>query len=859
MVDRMVQYAVDTPWLGRARDERSIALWARSVDVDPLIVTGPSGMGKTTTIVRALRSVQRHVAAIRIGWTKSRWPYAHGVSSAENLDLSCHSAAGQQSEGGPSALLPGLDISTLLQQLTERVHDTRSPDVARVLFIDDVKRLDDDESFAALYELEDTIRPRNWRVVVGARVGPAKAPDGLLVRHLDPLDVDELYVVLQDALPVTIAGDVMERLHWWSAGNPQIALELAENLTRDELMGAVPWVGPGQAGAAAKRVYGDVVAALDEATCETLAGALANPLLAASPGMVVPAEAPGLCALVDAELVAGSHTVWTVTHPMTTVLAGERLRRNGNTMATAQPGPPSPDLPTVLTDLNAYLAEPITPPPGIAPQLRAATFALALMSGQTAGLDLSGIQPHTATERFDDNSDPGDGSTPSWWDHVWWLEPEQIDPHLRAAGRRVAAAILRAERGHAMECRVTLATDLTSISAAPFPAPHAAFLLVRGFLVAEDLAGAHSVLTRFPTSRSTDTRMAISWIGDQARTGARRPPTIADRISVELASAMVAAVEGYYRRVRDHIDRIERLRQVCARWPAVCGLRVLSNAALDGATPPVSLPDETFGGSPRALGEHALDLAIGHFLLGYLETAASLFSIGLEHCPWPYQGRLEMCTAAFESLLSATSLGARDDRVYHRVRAMLTTATDDVRTADSHFAPEALAKALLAVAPVEDSLHDADPVAEYEAALLSAVTHGSIKHRIMAGMSYGRFLKRRGEQASADSLLDEAATMARFASMEGWALGITSCRSDQQGTVREPAWDRLDHTARTLVQMAIHGSTNAEIAKAVFVSERTVVNRLRHIYAELGVDGRRELIELVAKFRPPWLTSDKNP
>ena len=55
---------------------------------------------------------------------------------------------------------------------------------------------------------------------------------------------------------------------------------------------------------------------------------------------------------------------------------------------------------------------------------------------------------------------------------------------------------------------------------------------------------------------------------------------------------------------------------------------------------------------------------------------------------------------------------------------------------------------------------------------------------------------------------------------------------------------RFGLTAREveLVGLLVEGSTNAEIARALFLSEKTVKNHLNHIYAKLGVTHRTQAV-----------------
>jgi DNA-binding NarL/FixJ family response regulator len=63
-------------------------------------------------------------------------------------------------------------------------------------------------------------------------------------------------------------------------------------------------------------------------------------------------------------------------------------------------------------------------------------------------------------------------------------------------------------------------------------------------------------------------------------------------------------------------------------------------------------------------------------------------------------------------------------------------------------------------------------------------------------------------------------------------------------TVRGPdiksARDALSPREREILDLVVQGSTNREMAKALFITETTVKVHLRHIYEKLGVRSRTE-------------------
>ncbi|MEW1610807.1 MULTISPECIES: helix-turn-helix transcriptional regulator [unclassified Streptomyces] len=56
---------------------------------------------------------------------------------------------------------------------------------------------------------------------------------------------------------------------------------------------------------------------------------------------------------------------------------------------------------------------------------------------------------------------------------------------------------------------------------------------------------------------------------------------------------------------------------------------------------------------------------------------------------------------------------------------------------------------------------------------------------------------------------------------------------------------------RELLMLVARGYTNADIARRVFLSERTVGDRLRHLARELGLESRDELVIVAVCIHPP--------
>ncbi len=126
--------------------------------------------------------------------------------------------------------------------------------------------------------------------------------------------------------------------------------------------------------------------------------------------------------------------------------------------------------------------------------------------------------------------------------------------------------------------------------------------------------------------------------------------------------------------------------------------------------------------------------------------------------------------------------------------------------------------------------------------------------RVRMLVAYGRYAVTRGGRATGTAMLDEARTLVRLAGMAGWLRGIDVflAEADASGGAG-PEWEVLGRHEREMVRLAVHGATNSQIAQATFVSERTVVNRLRQAYTTLGIRDRRDLVRLAETRPPAWL------
>ncbi len=116
-------------------------------------------------------------------------------------------------------------------------------------------------------------------------------------------------------------------------------------------------------------------------------------------------------------------------------------------------------------------------------------------------------------------------------------------------------------------------------------------------------------------------------------------------------------------------------------------------------------------------------------------------------------------------------------------------------------------------------------------------------------------LGRIGRRDEARALFDEALHIyerldARYqlarAAQEMRACGI---RKGTRGPRRRPAvgWDALTDTEWRVIELAVDGLTNSQIAKRLFVSHHTVATHLAHVFAKLGITSRVELAAHAAR------------
>jgi hypothetical protein len=772
---------------GRDRELRVIGHFATDLDPTVLVVRGLSGIGKTSTVLHALKQVGAGSSAVRVVRPCSSRPSAHDLDNNRRIDLSAWSVPDHLEHDAD------FDAAGFLRAVSVWAGDGGSG--PRVLFVDDVGALTAERA-RWLQRLADEAYGQDWRVIAAVRsIAVDPLSDDVEVLDLGPLDRMPLRRMLAAEMSVPVAADVVEHLRWWSAGNPRLALELAGSLSAAELRGDTSWAGPETVGSAARRAYRVMLEGLDPATTTALATA---PL--------------GTTSVVRRDDRS------TVRHPLLALLCREACDADGHGDGRESPAPgrevTGPDVITTILDglhldelpARAWAAVAAAPDP----RLAARAVGVSLLTGRT----------------WRDHADGPlvpDGVGPEWTGHLWWRDPASVAEQARAAGARVAETLLSLEDTGELSDPGALRADLRVIGATPGQDWVGVDIQVRALLMLGDVVGARGLLAD--------------------HSGATPGRAVAEIVARDLAAARVAAFDGRAADVRTHLAHAAELRPSVDEWLPARGMRASADAVVDGTAPSSAMPAQAGSWSARALGEYAADLGAAHLVVGEAEGAVALLTIALEHCAWPYRGRVQVRCDLVEAVMASTppgKVGPRAQRLLDPPVAPEERSAPDVAAAYSRLS------ALLA--------DDGTPSAAFEAALHTPSAPMSPWQRVRMLVAYGRYSVARGGRATGNAMLDEARTLVRLAGMAGWLRGIDAflAEADASGGTG-PEWEVLGTHEREMVRLAVHGATNSQIAQATFVSERTVVNRLRRAYATLGIRDRRDLVRLAETRPPAWL------
>ncbi|WP_344098986.1 LuxR C-terminal-related transcriptional regulator [Myceligenerans crystallogenes] len=785
---------------GRDREIRTIAGMAAEFDPRTLLVVGPSGAGKTSTVMHALRSLGPGVPVLRVARIWSRRPHARFLGAAERADLSGLLTDGD--DAGRSA------ATGFFQSVTA----TFGGKVPHVVFVDDAGVLTE-EKLAWLQRLADEAFALDCRLVVAAEDLPAGAlHEDLDILRLGPLAGPALSQFLVDALGLAIAADVVERITWWSAGNPRLAHELAQELSVAQLRGGAIWHGPGVVGPAARRAYRHVLEQVDEPAGELLASFVLRGVPGSSlgeepwDGVAGLGEDPSLRELARQGLTAARDGLWFVRHPLVALLCAERSGLD-QPAARAAAGASEAMLRGLhMQELSTVLRS--GPLSAACPKVRALAFGVSALIGQTWGIP-----------RATDASGCAD-----WADHVWWRGaggPAGPGAQARSAGARLLAAALAVEADGVVRDPVRLRADLDEVAVTPGQHWLGLHLQTRMRLMLGDVSAA---------------RALVAAHADDAVLGA------AEQVARSVSAALVGAVEGQFQDVRRQLQAVRLLRPGCDAWLVLRGLAALSDAAIDGRVPDVGVPDAPGNWSSRAAAEFAADVGGAHLLLGRAREAVSLLAVSTEQCTWPYQ-----CPVMVRADLVDAAVSAGE------IQALPTVPGDDAVRVCGTTSPDLRAAASRGSALLADG---DDALAAFDEAVRRSTPPASIRQHVRTLVAYGRFRAARGDSGIAVAAFDRARTLAQLAGLAGWTRGIDAAQTASGGAVASNRWDGLRRDERTMVRLALKGATNSKIAESVFVSERTVVNRLRQVYHRLGIRDRRDLIRLAEECPPQWAAAE---
>ncbi len=113
----------------------------------------------------------------------------------------------------------------------------------------------------------------------------------------------------------------------------------------------------------------------------------------------------------------------------------------------------------------------------------------------------------------------------------------------------------------------------------------------------------------------------------------------------------------------------------------------------------------------------------------------------------------------------------------------------------------------------------------------------------------GGYLRRYGKRAEARRRLEQTIELFERLGCEGWA--DEGRRELSRVSGRKSGPDELTASEQQVVDLAVSGLSNKEIASALFVSVYTVEAHLTHAYAKLGVRSRSQLARRLEELAEP--------
>ena len=137
------------------------------------------------------------------------------------------------------------------------------------------------------------------------------------------------------------------------------------------------------------------------------------------------------------------------------------------------------------------------------------------------------------------------------------------------------------------------------------------------------------------------------------------------------------------------------------------------------------------------------------------------------------------------------------------------------------------------------------PVAAERLALIeqAAATPGGPVVSGPAQLALGMLLRRARRGVSAREPLERAATAYEAIGMHAFAVVARRelAATAPQRPPRRVGSSTLTSQEQVVAELAASGASNAEVALSLGISSRTVAHHLQHVYAKLGITGRRQL------------------
>jgi DNA-binding CsgD family transcriptional regulator len=140
------------------------------------------------------------------------------------------------------------------------------------------------------------------------------------------------------------------------------------------------------------------------------------------------------------------------------------------------------------------------------------------------------------------------------------------------------------------------------------------------------------------------------------------------------------------------------------------------------------------------------------------------------------------------------------------------------------------------VASARGDLHGAARLLEEAIAAHEAVRDPFGRGRAL--LALGTVLRRAKQKRDARGALEAAVAVFEETGAAGWA---ERAREELARIGGRTTSGGLTPSERRVADLVAQGRTNAEVASALFLSQRTVASHLTHVYAKLGVRSRTEL------------------